>query len=334
MKHDNIKKYETKIRNETAIMTKKEFRNLVENNIVFLDGATGSNLIQKGLMPGVCPEKWILEHPQTLMDLQREYVKAGANIVYAPTFGANRIKLMEYGLQDSLHEMIFGLVSLSKKAVEDKAYVAGDITMTGRQLKPIGDLDFEELVSVYKEQIAYMVEAGVDLLVVETMMSLQETRACLIAAKECCDLPIMATLSFENNGRTLFGTDAITAAIVLESLGADAVGVNCSTGPKNMVDIVSIMAEVTNIPIIAKPNAGLPKIDAEGKTFFDMNAETFAEEMGVLVEAGATILGGCCGTTPDYISAIKKRYQNRKCLLDVKTRQDICARNAKHFRFV
>lgn len=312
MKHDNIKKYETKIRNETAIMTKKEFRNLVENNIVFLDGATGSNLIQKGLMPGVCPEKWILEHPQTLMDLQREYVKAGANIVYAPTFGANRIKLMEYGLQDSLHEMIFGLVSLSKKAVEDKAYVAGDITMTGRQLKPIGDLDFEELVSVYKEQIAYMVEAGVDLLVVETMMSLQETRACLIAAKECCDLPIMATLSFENNGRTLFGTDAITAAIVLESLGADAVGVNCSTGPKNMVDIVSIMAEVTNIPIIAKPNAGLPKIDAEGKTFFDMNAETFAEEMGVLVEAGATILGGCCGTTPDYISAIKKRYQNRK----------------------
>ena len=293
-------------------MTKKEFKELTSKRIIFLDGATGSNLMKAGLKPGVCPEQWIMEHPDALLILQKRYVEAGADIVYAPTFGANKIKLQEYGLYDSMKEMITKLVSLSKEAVAGKAYVAGDLTMTGKQVKPVGDMDFEELVSIYKEQIGYLVSAGVDLLVVETMMSLQETRACLIAAKETCDLPVMATLTFEKNGRTLLGTDAKTAAIVLDSLGVDAVGVNCSMGPAQMAEIVADMRSVTQLPIIAKPNAGLPKVDAEGNTYFDMDAETFAKQMQLLIDAGASIIGGCCGTDPEYISNLFAKYNTYK----------------------
>ena len=202
-------------------MTKQEFTLLVKEKIIYLDGATGSNLMKAGMPAGVCPEKWILDNPDIFIKLQREYVEAGSNILYAPTFTANRIKLAEYGLEQELVAMTKKLVALSRQAADGKAYVAGDITMTGRQLCPMGDMDFEELIDVYKEQIQALVEAGVDLLVVETMMSLQEARAAVIAAKETCNLPIMVTLTFEGSGRTLLGTDAKTAAIVLESLGAD-----------------------------------------------------------------------------------------------------------------
>ena len=239
-------------------MKKEEFTQFVKDKLIFLDGATGSNLMKKGMPVGVCPEKWILENPDAICELQREYVKAGTNILYAPTFTANRIKLKEYGLQDQLVEMNQELVALSKQAAQGKALVAGDITMTGKQLKPMGDLELEELIEVYKEQISVLDQAGADLIVVETMMSLQETRAAIIAAKECSDLPIMATLTFEADGRTLFGTDAVTAAVTLEKLGACAVGANCSTGPDQMIALIEKMAAAVEIPIIAKPNAGMP----------------------------------------------------------------------------
>ena len=287
-------------------MNKQEFRAFMKKNPIILDGATGSNLQKQGMPAGVCPEQWILQHREIMIALQREFVDAGSNIVYAPTFTANRIKLKEYGLESQLRQMNLDLVALSKEAVGDRAYVAGDLTMTGEQLAPLGRLDFEELIDIYKEQINYLVEAGADLLVVETMMSLQETRAALIAAKEVCDLPVMATMTFESDGRTLYGTDAITAAVVLESLGADAVGTNCSTGPDKMVDIVRSMAEVTTIPIIAKPNAGLPSLDEKGNTVYDMEAEEFGICMKALVEAGAAIIGGCCGTTPEHIRALQR----------------------------
>ena len=293
-------------------MNKQEFRALISEYPVFLDGATGSNLQKQGMPAGVCPEQWILEHREVMISLQRAFVDAGTNIVYAPTFTANRIKLKEYGLEDQIHRMNLELVALSKEAVGDKAYVAGDLTMTGEQLAPIGHLDFEDLIDIYKEQIGYLVEAGVDLLVVETMMSLQETRAALIAAKEVCDLPVMATMTFESDGRTLYGTDAATAAIVLESLGADAVGTNCSTGPDKMLEIIRSMAEVTTVPIIAKPNAGLPSLDENGNTVYDMAAEQFGECMIALVEAGAAIVGGCCGTTPDHIRMTRETVGNMK----------------------
>lgn len=291
-------------------MNRQEFQALIKDTPLFLDGATGSNLQKKGMPAGVCPEQWILEHRDIMTLLQRDFVAAGSHIVYAPTFTANRIKLKEYGLESQIGQMNRDLVALSREAVGGKAYIAGDLTMTGEQLSPMGKLDFEELVEVYKEQIRYLDEAGVDLLVIETMMSLQETRAAVIAAKEVCDLAVMATLTFETDGRTLFGTDAATAAVVLESLGVAAVGTNCSTGPDRMVDTVRRMAEVTSIPIIAKPNAGLPSLDGEGNTVYDMGAEEFGRHMRELISAGASVIGGCCGTTPAHIRAAKEAVQD------------------------
>ncbi len=300
-------------------MNRQEFQTLIKNTPLFLDGATGSNLQKQGMPAGVCPEQWILEHRDIMIRLQRDFVSAGSDIVYAPTFTSNRIKLKEYGMEGQIERINRDLVGISREAVGGKAYIAGDLTMTGEQLAPMGKLDFEELVEVYKEQIRYLVEAGVDLLVIETMMSLQETRAAVIAAKEVCDLAVMATLTFEADGRTLFGTDAVTAAVVLESLGVAAVGTNCSTGPDKMVDTVRRMAEVTVIPIIAKPNAGLPSLDAVGNTVYDMEAEEFGRHMRDLVSAGASVLGGCCGTTPAHIRAAKAAVQDMAVMHRVKS---------------
>jgi len=293
-------------------MTREKFIDFTKDHIIYLDGATGSNLVKAGMPSGVCPEQWILEHREVMLQLQKEYVQAGTNILYAPTFTANRVKLAEYHLEKNMSSMIHDLVAISKEAAASTpghpVYVAGDITMTGEQLRPMGKMELEDLIAIYKEQILCLVDAGADLLVVETMMSLAETRAALIAAKEVCDLPVIATLTFEADGRTLFGTDAKTAAVVLESLGASAIGANCSTGPAQMEGIISDMVSVSMIPIIAKPNAGLPFLDENGTTCYNMEAEEFTEEMQVLVNAGATILGGCCGTTPEFIRQLHDRF--------------------------
>lgn len=293
-------------------MTREKFIDFTKDHIIYLDGATGSNLVKAGMPSGVCPEQWILEHREVMLQLQKEYVQEGTNILYAPTFTANRVKLAEYHLEKNMSSMIHDLVAISKEAAASTpghpVYVAGDITMTGEQLRPMGKMELEDLIAIYKEQILCLVDAGADLLVVETMMSLAETRAALIAAKEVCDLPVIATLTFEADGRTLFGTDAKTAAVVLESLGASAIGANCSTGPAQMEGIISDMVSVTMIPIIAKPNAGLPFLDENGTTCYNMEAEEFTEEMQVLVNVGATILGGCCGTTPEFIRQLHDRF--------------------------
>jgi 5-methyltetrahydrofolate--homocysteine methyltransferase len=265
---------------------------------------------------GVCPEDWILKHSDVMLKLQKDYVKAGSDILYAPTFTANRIKLAEYGLENQMEEMIQGLVQISKEAAASaegrKVYVAGDLTMTGQTLKPMGTMELEDLIEIYKEQIRMLDKAGVDLLIVETMMSLAETRAALIAAKEVTELPVMVTLTFEADGRTLYGTDAKTAGIVTESLGACAIGANCSTGPAHMEKVISDLASVTTIPVIAKPNAGLPFLDADGKTCYNMTAPDFVEEMEILVKAGASVLGGCCGTDPSFIQGLKERFETQR----------------------
>ena len=290
-------------------MTREEWNALLKKGPVYLDGATGTNLMKAGMPVGACPEQWILEHREVMIALQKSYIEAGSDIVYAPTFGANRIKLEEYGLSDRIREMNQELVKISKEAVEGKGYVAGNLTMTGQQLFPIGTMTFEELVEVYKEQVRYLEEAGVDLYVVETMMSLQETRACVIAIKEVSELPVMVTMSFNEDGRTLYGTDPTTAMVVLQSLGADAVGVNCSSGPKEMIPLVQAMKEYSNVPIIAKPNAGMPVL-VDGETIYPMEPEEFAEYGKLLMEAGAGILGGCCGTTPLHIKKLKEQTQD------------------------
>lgn len=299
-------------------MKKEEFDQLFQEKVVFLDGGTGSNLQKAGMPVGCCPEQWILDHAQVMIKLQEEYVKAGCQIVYAPTFTSNRIKLQEYGLEDQIIDMNQRLVAISKEAVDGKALVAGDLTMTGVQLYPIGKMKTEELIEIYKEQAKILVDAGVDLFVIETMMSLAETRAAVIAIKEVCDLPIMATLSFNEDGRTLFGTDPKTAVIVLQSLGVDAIGANCSAGPQEMLPIIEEMSAISSIPIIAKPNAGLPEL-IDGNTVYSMGPEEFSEHAVALVNAGAQIIGGCCGTTPEHMHlTIQKLSKMQTKKLEVK----------------
>lgn len=284
-------------------MTREEFRSWVLKTPVILDGATGTNLQKAGMPTGVCPEQWILEHRQVLFDLQRGYVEVGSNIVYAPTFSGNRIKLNEYGIGERIREINHDLVTLSREAVDGRALVAGNLTMTGEQLYPMGTMQVETLIDIYKEQAGYIIEAGADLFVVETMMSLAETRAAVIAIRELCDLPVIASMTYNEDGRTLYGTDPVTATVVLQSLGADAIGVNCSTGPEQMIPIVRQMREVSEIPLLAKPNAGLPEL-IDGETVYLMTPEEFARAGRELVLAGAHLVGGCCGTTPEHIRAL------------------------------
>jgi 5-methyltetrahydrofolate--homocysteine methyltransferase len=298
-------------------MNKSEFSKLIESKIVILDGACGSNLQKRGMPSGVCPEQWMTDNGDIVSELLGQFLEAGTDIIYAPTFTANSIKLKEYCKEDKVSFYNKQLIKLTKRAIEAyrvksgsdrKIYIAADITMTGEMVAPNGRLTFEELVNVYKEQMKYILDEGVDLFVVETMMSLQECRAALIAAHELCDLPVMVSLTYQNNGRTLYGTDPMTAITVLQAMGADAVGVNCSTGPDNMHDIIKQMRKVANVPILAKPNAGIPYLE-NNQTVFPMGPEEFAEEMIRLVEEGAGIVGGCCGTTPDHIRLMAEKVK-------------------------
>lgn len=293
-----------------------DFREYLQQGFVVLDGATGSNLQYAGMKSGDCPEQWIADHPDIFVELQKNYIQAGADVLYTPTFTATSIKLEEYGLAKQQGKLIKQLVGLTREALRQSGakrpiYMLGDISMTGVQLEPVGTLPFEELVTVYKQQVRYLLEQGVDGFAIETMMSLQECRAALLAVKECCDLPVIVTLTFQEDGRTLYGTEPGTAMVVLQSMGADAVGVNCSVGPDKMADVVGQMAQYARVPMVAKPNAGLPSL-VDGRTVYDMEPEEFAEGMMALADLGVTVLGGCCGTTPAHIRALKDRLKGRK----------------------
>lgn len=283
-------------------MTRQDFQTLLKDAPILLDGATGSNLMRAGMPKGVCTEQWILEHPQILIDLQRDYVKAGTQILYTPTFAANRISLGEHGLAGSLEDMIPRLVDLSRTAAEGHALLAGDITTTGKT-----DLPYEQLLEVYQEQISHLAAAGVDLLIAETMIGAEETMAAIDAAHAACDLPILCSLTIEADGSLFFGGNIFETAAMLEELGADAVGINCSVGPDQLESVVATLKSTVSVPVIAKPNAGMPVIDESGNAIYSMGPEDFALHMQKLVSLGASLIGGCCGTTPDYIRQIRKR---------------------------
>lgn len=282
-------------------MTMEEFEARTRAGVLLLDGATGSNMRAAGMPVGVCVEAWLLEHPEPLLELQRAYAEAGSDVVYAPTFSANRLGLRMHGLEDRLAEMNAGLVALTKRAVAGRALVAGDLTTTGQPLEPIGTLTYQALLEVYREQVAVIAAAGVDLLVAETMLSIDETACAVEAAKSVCDLPILCSLTMEADGRLLFGGTAREAVETLQAVGASAVGLNCSTGPDQLEAVVADMRSVATVPVIAKPNAGMPVMDAKGFAHYDMTPDAFAAAMKRLVDAGATVVGGCCGTTPEYI---------------------------------
>lgn len=287
-------------------MTRSEFQALLNNGPVILDGATGSNLRASGMPVGVCTEQWVLEHPEVLQNLQRAYVEAGSQIVYAPSFSANRLSLSMYGLEDKLAEMNRALVQLSRDAVGDRAYVAGDMATCGKPVDVEGGVRYEELIEVYREQAQLLVDAGVDLIGLETMMGVTECSAAIEAIRSVCDLPVMCTLTLDAVGAAYFDGDAELAAQTLPALGADAIGVNCGQGPELYVSVIQRMRAHTDLPLIAKPNAGLPVIQSDGSAVYGMSPGKFAREMEKLKKAGAGILGGCCGTTPEHIRMLKE----------------------------
>jgi 5-methyltetrahydrofolate--homocysteine methyltransferase len=292
-------------------MDRIDFKRMVDQKIIVLDGAFGTELQKKGMPAGVCPEQWVLEHPDSIVSIQKDYVAAGSNAVYTCTFGGNRVKLEEFGLADQVKEINRKLAILSRKAVGELGLVAGDLSITGQFLRPFGELPFEFAVEVYKEQVQGLLEGGVDFFAIETMTDLQEARAAVIAVKESCALPICVTMTFDEDGRTLTGTDPVTALITLQSLGADAIGCNCSTGPEKMVKFIEQMKPYAKVPLIAKPNAGLPKL-VDGKTVFSMGVVEFGTHVNALLKGGVNLIGGCCGTSPEYIKEIKERVKEFK----------------------
>lgn len=291
-------------------MTRQEFLEKAKEHVILLDGATGSNLRKAGMPVGISSEEWVLKNPEVLQELQRAYVEAGSEIVYAPTFAANRISLKNFGLEDKVTELNTRLVKISREAVGNKALVAGDLTTTGQLLEPRGDLSYEMLYQAYREQIKALTDAGADLLVAETMLSVDETVAALDAAQSVCDLAVMCTLSLEADGTAMYGGNAVEAVVTLQEMGAAAVGLNCSVGPDQLEAVIANMKAVAQVPIIAKPNAGMPVINELGEALYDMNAQDFAFHTKKLVELGAGIVGGCCGTTPEYIHCLAKLLRN------------------------
>ena len=292
-----------------AFVNRSEFLEFSKDKIVILDGATGSALISAGMPDGACTEQWVLDNPEKLLDLQKGYIEAGCDIIYAPTFGANAIRLRSHKLEDQVERFNTEGVKLSK-SIAGSALVAGDISMSGDTLEPYGDLEYEELVDVYKQQIACLDKAGCDLLVAETIMDLNEAKAVLDAARDVTDLAVMVTLTFEASGRTMFGAAPEDAAKELFDMGAAAVGANCSAGPEQMAPLIEKMAAAVDIPVIAKPNAGKP-LPSLGKGIkYDIDAGSFAIMMTRLVDAGANIIGGCCGTNPEYMRQVVQLCDN------------------------
>lgn len=287
-------------------MTREEFRSMIEKGTVLLDGGTGSCLRKRGMPAGVSTEKWAYEHPKVIAQLQREYADAGSRIIYAPTFSANRVSLENMNLADEIRELNLTLAKRTIENVGDRVLVAGDMSTTGKPMEPYGPMTYDSLMEIYKEQISLLNEAGVDLLVAETLLSLDEALVICDAARAVCDLPLIISFTCEGDGNLYFGGTIFDAAASLEAMGVDAVGVNCSVGPDQLEAVIRNLHETVSIPVVAKPNAGMPTITETGEAVYSMESEEFTGHVLHLAECGAAIVGGCCGTTPDYIRSVKK----------------------------
>ena len=273
---------------------------------VLLDGGMGTMLQARGLPVGATPELVALEHPDWLRDIHTAYLDAGSQIIYANTFGANREKLERTGR--TVEEIVTAAVTVAKEAAAGRGLVALDIGPCGQLLEPTGMLGFEEAVDLFAQVVRAGVQAGADLIAIETMTDLQEARAALLAAKENSNLPVLVTMTYEASGRTFLGCSPAAAALTLEGLGADAVGVNCSLGPREMPPLVEELLKWTNLPIVLKPNAGLPHPDGSG---YDITPLEFAQSLAALADMGVKVFGGCCGTTPEYIALLSNELEGK-----------------------
>lgn len=279
-------------------------RDFIKNNIVYLDGGMGTLLQKSGLQPGELPERWNISHPEVIKEIHKSYYDSGSNIVNTNTFGANSLK---FGT-DELSEIIYHAVKNADEARKassgkQEKFIALDVGPTGKLLKPLGDLDFEDAVKAFAEVISLGVKYGVDLITIETMNDSYETKAAVLAAKENSDLPIIVTNAYGENGRLMTGADPAVMAAMLEGMGVDAIGANCSLGPKQLMVVMDALLKYCSVPVAFKPNAGLPKSDGK-VTYYDVDAEEFAQDIKLAVANGVRIVGGCCGTTPEYIKKV------------------------------
>ncbi len=308
-------------------MNKKEFKDFINNRCVLLDGGSGTLMSESGMPDNVCPEYWACLNPDIIKNIHTGYIDAGSDIIYTFTLGANGAKLKNFDMAHNMEFINSTMAMAAKEAAAGKVLVAGDIGPTGIGIKPLGALTFEDAVDIYKKQVSVLLNNDVDLFVIETMIDIQEARAALIAVKEACSLPVMVTMAFEKNNRTISGTSPAAAIITLQSLGADAVGANCGYGPDTVEAIINEMIGVARVPVIVKPNAGIPKL-INGKTVFEMKADEFSTHCNKLINSGVSIIGGCCGTDFSHIQKLgtilphkKPKFSNdsRVCLLSSAT---------------
>ena len=294
--------FEKRLRVQERIRDMTELMEEIRKRIVFFDGGTGSLLQANGLKPGELPETWNILHPEIVTKLHYDYLEAGADIVKTNTFGANGLKFNDAG-EYGLDEIVTAAMENAKKAVSkagDKGYIALDIGPTGKLLKPLGDLGFEEAYRLFSDVVAIGAREGADLVLIETMSNSYEVKAAVLAAKENCNLPVFATMIFDSKGKLLTGGTVESTVALLEGLGVDALGINCGLGPVQMKGILADIMKAASIPVIVNPNAGLPRSEG-GRTVYDIDADEFAGTMREIVEMGACVVGGCCGTTPEHI---------------------------------
>ena len=297
---------------------------------LILDGATGTELQKVGFTGEVCAEQWLLDNPEAIINLQKRYINAGSNVVYTPTFGGNRVKLEENKIFNKTTEYNRRLACLSKEAAGDKALVAGDIAPTGLFVTPLGSATFDDLVEAYEEQVEGLEQAGVDLFVIETMMTLSDARAAITAVKNKSSKPVIVSFTCDENGKTLTGGDVEAALVVMQSMGADVFGLNCSVGPKDMIGSLKKLSKYAEIPLSAKPNAGKPEM-VKGKTVYNCDPSEFEECIPAYAECGVQLFGGCCGTDERYIGVIDSQLPALKMVApDPKVRDKLICATEKH----
>lgn len=310
-----------------------KFLDFVKENVVCLDGGCGTYLQKNGLQGGELPERWNVSHPEVITGMHKAYYDAGSNVVFTNTFGANAIKYDE----KELEAVVTAAVANAKAAREQSAapqekFVALDIGPLGKLLKPMGELDFDDAVEIFAKTIRFGVAAGVDLVVVETMSDSYETKAAVVAAKANSDLPVLVTAAYGEGGRLMTGASPAVMVAMLEGLGVDLIGANCSLGPKQLRGIVRDILAAASVPVVLKPNAGLPRIE-NGVTVFDVTMEEFAAEVADMVRSGVRAVGGCCGTTPEYIACLCSKLQGITPVAPMEKAEAVAASSSRTVSF-
>jgi 5-methyltetrahydrofolate--homocysteine methyltransferase len=290
-------------------INKNSILDLAKKRVVLFDGGMGSTIVFLGLPEGECPEIWNLSHPEVIKDIHRKYLEAGADVIETNTFGANRLRLASFGYENQVEELNIRAVKIAKKVRPEDKFVAGDIGPSGGFLKPLGKFSIEELEESFLEQAKALAQAGVHFFSIETMYDLREAISAIRAIKKVSDLPIFVSMTFDKKTKgyfTLMGNAISECATELKKAGADVIGANCTLGSEEMMGLVDQLRKSTDLPIIIQPNAGKPEL-IEGKLTYPQDPENFGEDMKKIVKAGANFVGGCCGTTPEFIREIHKK---------------------------